>query len=184
MDIINDIKQLFDVETLSLLERVSILDLDFEFRVHDTPIAEKCEAFFKMLPHRDLAKINLSIDGGDSVQIFSNKPFPEEALATVMYDVDDASVASVNVEINKSVENNLFSIYSFESFSNDLLALSIEEVMRGFSLLLKGQDHLTFQLFSGGSFFATETMAFLSGKGIYYCVSTSPLYLDCFWPYE
>ena len=166
MDIINEVKHLFDVDSFSSFsERVTMVNLDFDFSPHGTPLIEKFDAFFKMLPHRDVATIQLSIDGGDSVQISSDKALPFEAINDAICDVDDVSVATVKVEIKKSVENNLFSIYSFESFSDDFLALSIEEVMSSFSLLLKGQDHLTFQLFSGGSFFATETMVFTPDQG-------------------
>ena len=65
----------------------------------------------------------LIIDNGDVITVRKNSSFPDKEYSTLVEDVDDETRIDVHIEINKSIESNIFSVYSFEKFTAELLSL-------------------------------------------------------------
>ncbi len=161
MNIKNEIERLFGAYNILVSERALVVDVSFEFCCRGRSLKKNITDFFSILPLRDSVTIKLEIDNGDEIIVERNKAFPDQQYDNAMRFVDASTIAEANIEINKAISEGQFSIYSFESFSRELLALPLEGIMLSFSNLMKGQDRLVFQLLDDGSFFSTETMAFV-----------------------
>lgn len=60
---------------------------------------------------------NNRIDNGDVITVRKNSSFPDKEYSTLVEDVDDETKIDVHIEINKNIESNTFSVYSFEKFT-------------------------------------------------------------------
>lgn len=74
--------------------------------------------------------------------------------------LDEGDKVMVKLRISKEVENQSFSIYDFDLFLDDLLSLNTMQRLETFSMLLKNQNHLNFDLFDQDYFLLTNTMSF------------------------
>lgn len=113
-----------------------------------------------MIPARDEIRIFLSLENEDPFIIVRNsdeaeyRAFIEEAL-------EDETVTA-KIEINKALVDGRFSIYRFYKFVEDISGLSIEEVLKTFSIFLDGvEKNIVFELFDSSNIFYTKTMYFL-----------------------
>ena len=74
----------------------------------------------------------------------------------------DDEIIDVRIHIDKNIKEDHFSIYSYKEFVNDLLSLSLEEVLVAFSNLLKGTSkYLYFDIYDTCEIFMTKTMFFI-----------------------
>lgn len=160
MNVLSEIKELFKVESPEFSERIYIVELAFDIPASFIPREQDVINILQQLPKRDIMKIVFAVDNGDEIRVQSNTDFPTQEYQKIWNDTDRESQINIQIEIQKTVENDTFSVYSFDSFSSDLLSLSTTEFLAVFSKLLHEREHLSFELFDRKCFFATETMVF------------------------
>lgn len=162
MNILSEIKNVFKIDNIDVSERASILELSFNLTSDIIPNEDTFNFLFSLIPERDVIEITLDFDSGDNLRILRRAPFPNQEYNELVSDIDDEFTIVAQIEIKKMIENDTFSIYSFKSFSSDLLSLGTQGIMSSFARLLKGRNHLIFEIFEGNYFFTTETMMFVS----------------------
>ena len=168
MDVLCEMKRIFNVDTLDVSERSTVLEISFNVTQDTLPNEETFSTVFSLIPTRDVMQITLLIDTGDTVIIRSDSAFPSEAFAMAIEDIDEETVIEIHIEVNKRIENNIFSVYSFESFTSDLLEHDIKEIFDFFAHSLRDKEFLIFEVLEGNYFFTTETLAFVSkGNSIF-----------------
>lgn len=164
MDILSIIAGIFHAKSDSIIfsERNLILELSFccpnGFLPSQVDIAHIIEA----IPDRDEIRLNIISDTDDYVVINNAAPFPTEEYSHFLSAIDSDTQIRTEIEITKTIQNNIFSIYSFQKFSGNLLDCSLQEALTCFSFLMKGLDKLVFEVFDRELFFATEAMVFTS----------------------
>ena len=162
-NLITDIK---DINNLIISERMKVYHASFNFKADVFLKYEFFENIVQKVSQRDKIKITLENENNDRFTVIDKiadkdinsekdyKEFVKEALNDEMI--------TVKVEIAKEMVEERFSIYCFEKFAEDLLALDIEEMISSFVELLKLiQDRIMFELFDQTQMFMTKTMFFL-----------------------
>lgn len=151
--------QAAEIENIIVSERMKVYEASFKFDIEKAPTYDYFIKIIQCISKRDKMKITLQ-DENERIYDFSNanqdsyKKFIDDTLADEIIDV--------KIRIDKEVVENHFSIYSFDKFVEDILSLSIEEVMMAFSRLLKlSPDFLVFDVYSPITMFATKTMFFV-----------------------
>lgn len=140
-------------------ERMKVYEASFKFAVEDAPEYSYFFSLIQFVPRRDKIKITLQ-DENDRIYNFSITD--EDSYKKFVSDTLSDEIIDVKIRIDKEVSENHFSIYSVDEFVKDILSLSIEEVMRSFSCLLKlSPDFLIFDVYSSIPMFATKTMFFV-----------------------
>lgn len=152
------------VYLLAKVEHSTLVEISFNLSQATLPDKETFSAVFALIPIRDTMKITLIIDNGDVITVRKNSSFPDKEYSTLVEDVDDETKIDVHIEINKNIESNTFSVYSFEKFTADLLEHDIKEILSFFSHSLTGKEFLVFEILEGNYFFTTESMAFVSKR--------------------
>lgn len=164
MSVLHEIEKLFKIDTMCISERNTVLEASFNLTQEALPDMTTFSAVFNLIPARDMVKITLVLDNGDIVTVNSRSCFPSAEFDALISDVDDETKIDVHIEITKAVENNTFSIYSFQRFAAELLEHDTKEILSTFSNFLSGKKYIVFEILEDGYFFTTETMAFVSGK--------------------
>ena len=164
MNVLCEMKKMFNVDTMNISERNTVVEISFNLSKATLPDKETFSAVFALIPIRDTMKIALIIDNGDVITVRKNSSFPDKEYSTLVEDVDDETRIDVHIEINKSIESNIFSVYSFEKFTAELLEHDIKEILSFFSHSLTGKEYLVFEILEGNYFFTTESMAFVSKR--------------------
>lgn len=154
-----------EIEDIVVSERMKVYEASFNFAIENAPTYGYFLNLMQYISQRDRIKITLQDENERVYDFFSAnedsyKEFVEDTL------VDE--IIDVRIRIDKEVVENHFSIYSFDDFVNDILSLSIEDVMMSFSSLLKlSLDFVVFDVYSPITMFATKTMFFVPcGNGM------------------
>lgn len=158
------IKNTFHLEDLVVTERVKIVESRFVAEVHAFPSYDELRALLGLVPERDTLKLDFTTDSDDVLSISSKSDCTIADYTAFLDCVTDETTVNGSISIEKKVKDNFFSIYDFSAFSSDLKQLSISQVLSAFSLLLKGNEYLFFDLFEQNVFFTTNTMAFVSSE--------------------
>lgn len=165
MNILAEIKNVFKVADMNISERNTVLEISFNLPPNLFPDESALRTILDSIPSRDSVQITFTLDSGDNLIIHENADFPQQSYLDIVSDICEDTQIEIQIEIRKTVKDGIFSIYSFDCFSSDLLSLDIKGLMTVFSRLLKGQNYLIFEIFDGDYFFTTETMAFVPEKG-------------------
>lgn len=165
MNVLKKLETIFHLNSFSVSERIKIVEGDFKVEYSSLPSFEELKSLLENVPTRDNFKLFMKSDSEDVIRISSCDLLEQNKYDEFKELLDNDEVLSVSVSVEKAVENNRFSIYSFSSFTSDLLAVSTLEAMSSFSHLLEGIDYLTFELLDQNHFFSTNTMAFLTPDG-------------------
>ena len=159
---INMLTKLFQtaaIKDIKVLERMKAYKASFKFNIENAPVFNYFLDIIKFVPQRDEIRIFLE-DETERTFNFSNAS--EESYNEYIKDTLDDEIIDVRIKIDKEVVNNHFSVYSFDKFVEDILSLSIEDVMIEFSDLLKqASATLIFDIYSQATIFATKTMSFI-----------------------
>lgn len=148
------------IKDLSEEERRKSYEASFSFLSSEALQYSEFINIMQQIPQRDEIKIFLSteneeyliLDRGSSEEKYRN--FIEETL--------ENENISVKVEIDKQISGGRFSVYYFEKFVQDIVSLSIEEVLKVFSMFFnETDDYIIFELFDNTNIFYTKTMFFL-----------------------
>jgi hypothetical protein len=114
-----------------------------------------------IIPKRDRLSITFTNHNEDYV-VLTSKNSKTADFSTLTNDISPEDIIEVNVELHKTVSENKFSIYHIESFTNELLSISMLEILKWFSDCLRTNEHLVFESFDSNITFSTKTMAFVS----------------------
>lgn len=165
MNILDDIKKVFKVADMNISERNTILEISFNLPSDLFPDINDLHTILNLIPPRDSIKITFTLDSGDNLVIGGNDDLTQQSYLGIISNIYEDTQIDTKIEIRKTVKDGIFSIYSFDCFTSDLLSLDIKKVLTTFSYLLKGQNQLVFEIFEGNYFFTTETMAFVPEQG-------------------
>lgn len=141
-------------------ERRKVYEASFVFSIEQAPQYQEWMAIIQGIPQRDEIKIFLESEDEESCTIVRGSGETEYISFIQMVPEDDE--ISVKVEIQKGVEDSRFSIYDFNKFTEDILCMPLDEVMKAFALLLRETEkHIIFEMFDVEDTFNTKTMFFL-----------------------
>lgn len=147
-------------------ERRKVYEASFVVAIEQAPQYREWMAIIQGIPQRDEIKIFLESEDEESCTIVRGSGQTEYTSFIQM--VPEDGEISVKVEIQKRVEDSRFSIYDFNKFSEDILCMPLDEVMKAFALLLRETEkHIIFEMFDVEDTFNTKTMFFLpEGRAI------------------
>ena len=137
-----------------------IYEAEFTFRdIHSVSYSELMD-IVSAIPTRDKISIYLSTEAEDYYTISRNSS--ENEYLEFIENTYDADRISAKLEIKKAISDEKLSIYNFQSFSAEIVSLSIEEVMRVFARFFReSSKRIIFELFDSTNIFYTKTMCFI-----------------------
>ena len=135
MDVLCEMKRIFNVDTLDVSERSTVLEISFNVTQDTLPNEETFSTVFSLIPTRDVMQITLLIDTGDTVIIRSDSAFPSEAFAMAIEDIDEETV--IRLVIDRRTDRELC------AYVGDVGDLKLEgHVGRGHLRLLQSPELL------------------------------------------
>ena len=167
MDVVTKIPEIFNAEGI-VIESRAVVYLAFSTAVNEIPSdLDELIAVINSIPTRDHFKMVLTSDSESRMEL-SNKDAVEDIdFAPLINYANDDDGVYVQITIDKTVQNNLFSVYCFDKFFADLLKLPIVTLMKWFSEVLTDAQYLIFQLLDDSDFYLrTSTIAFSSEKDL------------------
>ncbi|WP_040664093.1 hypothetical protein [Oscillibacter ruminantium] len=163
MKLFSEIKRIFQCDEISISERMNTVEASFTTSVRCFPETILIQSVCALVPSRDIMTLSFRNDSGDIIPITSRqKDLPDLSLLLDGLEADDS--IEVKIQIDKTVSSNKFSIFHFETFSNDLLGHSLVDILSWFSSLLTSQEFLVFEVFDFDIMFSTGTLAFVSNE--------------------
>ena len=162
MDYITAIVALFQCTNFTLSERSKIVNFNFDFGVTLLPKYMQLVELVESFPNRDCVVLTLKNENDDLFVISSSDLSSQQKFDSFKADCEYSEQLSGVILINKSVQGGCISVYNFSNFIHELCLLSLDEILRTFSALLSGVDHLTFEVFDEDVLFKTKTMLFSS----------------------
>ena len=147
------------IKDIVVSERMKVYEASFKFDIENAPAYSYFSNIIQFVSQRDRIKIILE-DEAERIFDFSNTS--EESYKAYIRDALVDEIVDVRIKIDKDVIDDHFSVYAFNEFVNDILSLSIEEVMISFSDLLKQvSEILVFDIYDTVRMFATKSMFFV-----------------------
>lgn len=159
----SEMKRIFKCDNISVSERLNTVETSFDIEFQDFPVKEELLNIFSILPTRDTLELTLKNYSGDIIQI-TNSQVEDCDISKLTDGLSPDDDISVSVRIDKNIFDNKFSIYDFDSFSDDLIRRETIEVMKWFSNCLRNRDFLRFEVFDYDISFSTRTLAFESNS--------------------
>lgn len=163
MKLFSEIKQIFQCEEICISERRNTVEASLTTTVHRLPDVDNIISICKLVPSRDALTMSFKNDSDDILSL-SNKQLITPDFSTLIDGMAQDDSIEIKIQIDKSVSAKKFSIYNFDTFSEDLLRISIVGILKWFSDLLSSQEYLVFEVFDSDISFSTGTMAFVSNK--------------------
>ncbi len=149
------------IKNIAVSERMKVYEASYEFDIENAPSYNYFYNIIDFIPVRDKITIML-ISSDDRNLNFSPSSVSENDYNGFINGSFDDEIIEVKIRIDKEVKENRFSIYSFNKFAEDILSLSLEDVMIAFSNLLKqSTSFLIFDVYSPINMFATKSMFFI-----------------------
>ena len=159
-----ELLSLAEIRDIIVSERMKVYEASFNFDLNNAPDYSYFFNIINFIPKRDNIKITLQDENERIFEVSSSKTEGEEEYKTFLKNTLDDETINVKLRIDKKVEENHFSIYSYDEFVKDILMLSIEQVMIAFSgLLSQVSTFLVFDVYSPMTMFATKTMLYHIG---------------------
>ncbi len=159
----SEIKRIFKCDDINISERLNTVEASFFIEFQKLPSIKELQYVFSIVPTRDILELTMKNDSDDIIQITNSQVENADILKlTDGLSFDDK--IDVSIRIDKNDSDSKFSIYDFDSFSNDLIKRTTIEVMKWFSDCLKHKDFLRFEVFDYDISFATRTLAFESSS--------------------
>lgn len=151
--------QAIETDDIVVSERMKVYEASFKFEIQKAPKYDYFINILRFISKRDRTRITLQ-DESERIYVFSESD--KDGYKEFINNSLDDEMIDVKIRIDKEVVENHFSVYSFDDFVNDILSLSVEEVMMSFSCLLKlSPNFLIFDVYSPIAMFSTETMFFI-----------------------
>ena len=159
------LKKLFNkmsIVDLNISERIKVYEASFKLSV--VPPYEYFLNIINSISERDKISIDIQDTTENILNIIASD---EKKYNEFMQQLIDDEEIYVKVKIDKEVKDNHFSVYSYDSFAEDLLDLSINEAMLAFSELMKDvTDKLVIEMFSDTKNFNTKTIFFTTMENV------------------
>ena len=155
------IKELFKDTNIDVKESLSTVVSSFSISRNELSDVKELFAAFSDIPARDIWEFNLDVHSEEIITI-SNTNTDEETIIQFMDNLYPDAEISITIQIDKNVSENVFSIYDYASFTNDLISRSIIEILQWFSMIMKSSAFMRFEVFDCDVSFSTKTIAFSS----------------------
>ena len=78
MNVLCEMKKMFNVDTMNISERNTVVEISFNLSQATLPDKETFSAVFALIHIRDTMKITLIIDNGDVIAVRKNSSFPDK----------------------------------------------------------------------------------------------------------
>lgn len=161
MNLLDELFSLFSINEVYVSERTSILGASFKISKDYIPIYSCIKKVLNKFPSRDIITITFSdiLDNFCRVSSLENN---EEKFLSFVQELEDEDEVDVKVSIEKTISNNILSVYNFNSFSKELLSGNLVNMIDRFSYILKQTPYVVFEMFDNQQSFSSETMVFRS----------------------
>lgn len=157
----SEMKRIFKCDNINISERLNTVEASFCIEFQKLPSVDELQFIFSIVPTRDTLELTMKNDSGDIIQM-TNRQVENFDISKLIDGLSFDDEINVSIRIDKNDSDGKFSIYDFDSFSNDLIQRSTIEVMEWFADCLKDKDFLRFEVFDYDISFATRTLAFES----------------------
>lgn len=161
MKLFSEIKRIFQCEEICISERRNTVEASLTTTVQRILDTANIELICSLVPLRDVLTMSFINDSDDIVSI-SNKMQTTPDFTALIEGTEQDDNIEIKIQIDKTVSANIFSIYSFDAFSEDLLHIPIVGILKWFSDLFSSKEYLLFEVFDSDISFSTGTMAFVS----------------------
>lgn len=159
MSMLAELIKIAAIKDIVVSERMKVYEASFKFDIENAPAYSYFLDIIEFVSQRDKIRIILE-DEAERFYDFSSAN--EESYDEYIKDTLAEEIISVRIRIDKEVIDNHFSVYAFDEFIDDILSLSIEDVMISFSDLLKqASEILIFDIYGSVTMFSTKTMFFV-----------------------
>lgn len=161
MDYIDHIKETFSIASATIDERIKYAAITFNIQTSQMPTYNRLCELISLFPHRDTIKIFFK-DDSTSLSVRSSNLCSSDEYASYVSSLFETDSIRITMTVDKQLKDDKLSVYCYQCFCNDLLSLSISEVLEAFSDLYSTSKHLYFEVFDSKIFFQTGTMVFSS----------------------
>ncbi|MBP2640993.1 MAG: hypothetical protein H6Q66_1944 [Firmicutes bacterium] len=163
MKLFSEIKRIFQCEELCISERRSTVEASLTTTIQRLPDISNIELICSLVPLRDTLTMSFKNDSNDILSV-SNKLMIMPDFARLTEGMTQNDNIEIRIQIDKTVSANKFSIYNFDTFSEDLLRIPMVDILKWFSELFSSYEYLVFEVFDSNISFSSETMAFVSNE--------------------
>ena len=167
MGIISQVVNTFQVKELNILERLNTAEASFSVTLSMLPSSETIQDLCASFPKRDAVTFILKSESED-LFCFTNRSDRKGNFDEFISDLEPEDNIDVKLQIDKSEEEDKFSVYNFDMFANDLMIRPVSEVLHWFSEKLHNKQKLHFQVFNTDVSFSTRTIVFESYDKVSY----------------
>lgn len=157
MGIISQVVNTFQVKELNILERLNTAEASFSVTLSMLPSSETIQDLCASFPKRDAVTFILKSESED-LFCFTNRSDRKGNFDEFISDLEPEDNIDVKLQIDKSEEEDKFSVYNFDMFANDLMIRPVSEVLHWFSEKLHNKQKLHFQVFNTDVSFSTRTI--------------------------
>ena len=141
-------------------EHRKIYSARFDFQSKQTVSYSELADIMRKIPLRDEIRIFFESENGDTFAM--NRNSTEAEYQEFMGEILEDEVILAKIEINKTLSTGYFSIYRFQKFAEDIISLSVDEVLKIFAMFLdEAENSIVFEMFDNTNIFYTKTMYFL-----------------------
>lgn len=143
----------------SISERMKILEVSALCKGGQLPAESEIVSMLSLFPHQDKVKITMRnvLDSYLVITSYSMDPIKRNTFWEELEEDDDIEIS---ISIEKTISNNTLSIYSFDSFVEELRKLDILELLHSFGVLLNNRENLIFNVYDSNISLSTKSMLF------------------------
>lgn len=147
MNYLEKIREAFGCADIDVDERVKNVNIHLSVAPSSLPNEAGLRGLISLFPEQDSVRAFLNDDSGSVYTITSNAPFDEETYVAFKSSLFADVPVSITFEITKGFKDGYLSVYCFEKFVNDILSLSICDVLTAFADLYEEQQHIYFKVY-------------------------------------
>lgn len=159
MDYLAQLKEVFSVASATIDERIKHVTIKFIIQPSQMPSYSRLCELICLFPKRDKIKLFFE-DESTSLSISSPNLYSAGEYEHYVLGLFETDCIRATITIDKQLEQEKLSVYCYKSFTEDLLSLTVFEVLGAFADLYAENNHLYFEVFDSEIFFVTGTMAF------------------------
>lgn len=160
--LLEQIKNIFNCSKLEISERLKIVKISCVCNKNIFENSSLIKNLLLKFPERDNVDICFE-DSAENEIIFSEDKFPKnDMIEDFLNDTEDNENITVKIEITKTVENCIFSIYSFEDFANDLNSLLVIDFLKAISEIFSDSNQgIVFDMLDESKMFWSKSLKFI-----------------------
>ena len=164
MNLLNELMHLFRLsKQIDIVDNLMNVECHYQINSDKVPSINEIIDFLKKFPARDVVNLEFSNVSGDSIVLTNQKAETDNRYNTFIEENSDPEyLIEVHLKISKSKESKKVSIYSFESFSKNLIKKDIYTIMKFFSEILNMHQEIVFINYDNNYNFLTKTITMLN----------------------